>query len=32
LNMKLSYIILVKDYVQFLDRLYDITWFGVVYA
>jgi hypothetical protein len=22
----------IKEYVQFLNRLYDITWFGVVYA
>jgi len=21
-----------KEYVQFLNRLYDITWFGTVYA
>ena len=23
---------LFKEYVQFLNRLYDITWFGAVYA
>jgi len=30
IEYKLYY--LFKEYVQFLNRLYDITWFGAVYA
>jgi hypothetical protein len=24
--------LMIKEYFQFLNRLYDITWFGAVYA
>jgi len=31
-SVKHSYYLSFKEYLKFFNRLYDITWFGVVYA